>query len=149
MGRRVLASVCAGGYPLQWAGRGRPVATSEGRSTMTPLRARMIADMKLAGLAVETRKAYTRGVQRLAMHYHRRPDRLSEEEVRAFLVELIDQGVARGTFKAVHFGIKFFYTTTLGHDWPLFSKKTASACPSRSGFPRPSATSRLAGCSPA
>jgi integrase/recombinase XerD len=116
---------------------------------MTPLRARMIADMKLAGLAVETRKTYTRGVQRLAIHYRRRPDRLSEEEVRAFLVGLIDQGVARGTFKAVHFGIKFFYTITLGHDWPLFSKKTAFACPSRSGFPRPSATSRLAGCSPA
>jgi hypothetical protein len=115
---------------------------------MTPLRERMIGDMKLAGLSPRTRQAYTQAVKRLAMHYHRRPDRLGEEEVRAFLVGVIDDGIARGTFKRVHFGIKFFYTTTLGRDWPLFSKKTASACRSRSVFPRPSPTTRFAGCSP-
>lgn len=116
---------------------------------MTALRERMIGDMRLAGLSPRTQQAYTQAVKRLAMHYHRRPDRLDEEEVRAFLVGVIDAGIARGTFKRVHFGIKFFYTTTLGRDWPLFSKKTASACRSRSVFPRPSPTTRFAGCSPA
>ncbi|MCE3248356.1 MAG: hypothetical protein K0R41_2181 [Geminicoccaceae bacterium] len=115
---------------------------------MTPLRERMIGDMKLAGLSPRTRQAYTQAVKRLAMHYRRRPDRLDEEAVRAFLVGAINAGMARGTFKRVHFGLKFFYTTTLGRDWPLFSKKTASACRSRSVCPRPSATTRFAGCSP-
>jgi integrase/recombinase XerD len=100
----------------------RPAMTTEGSSVMTSLRERMI-DMELAGLSPGTRQAYTQAVKRLAIHYHRRPDRLDEEAVRAFLVGVIKDGIARGTFKRVHFGLKFFYTTTLGRDWPLFSKK--------------------------
>jgi hypothetical protein len=51
-------------------------------------------------------------VKRLAMHYRRRPDRLDEEAVRAFLVGAINAGMACGTIKRVHFGLKFSYTTT-------------------------------------
>jgi site-specific recombinase XerD len=116
---------------------------------MTALRDRMIGDMKLAGLSVRTQQAYTQAVKRLATFYRRRPDQLSEEDVRAFLVHEIDGGIARGTFKRVHFGLKFFFLTTLGRDWPLFSKKTASGCPSRSVSPRRSATTRFADCSAA
>ena len=49
---------------------------------MSPQRARMIDDMILAGLAEGTRKVYVGAVRRLAAHYHRSPDLLSEEEVR-------------------------------------------------------------------
>lgn len=144
-----LAPLLVGRYPFRGPGGKRPAMATEGGSVMTSLRERMIGDMRLAGLSPRTQQAYTQAVKRLAGHYHRRPDRLSEEEVRAFLVGVIDDGIARGTFKRVHFGIKFFYTTTLGRDWPLFSKKTASACRSRSAFPRSSPTTRFAGCSPA
>ena len=41
---------------------------------MSPLRARMIEDMTLAGLAVGTQKIYTQAVSRLAKHYRRSPD---------------------------------------------------------------------------
>jgi site-specific recombinase XerD len=116
---------------------------------MTALRDRMIGDMKLAGLSVRTQQAYTQAVKRLATFYRRRPDQLSEEDVRAFLVHEIDAGIARGTFKRVHFGIKFFFTITLDRDWPLFSKKTASGCRNRSVSPRRSATTRFADCLPA
>lgn len=116
---------------------------------MTALRVRMVGDMKLAGLSIRTQQAYTQAVKRLATFYRRRPDQLSEEDVRAFLVHEIEAGIARGTFKRVHFGIKFFFTITLGRDWPLFSKKTASGCRSRSVSPRRSATIRFADCSAA
>lgn len=116
---------------------------------MTALRDRMIGDMKLAGLSARTQQAYVQAVKRLAVYYRRRPDRLTEEEVRAFLVGTIDAGIARGTFKRVHFGLKFFFVTTLGRDWPLFSKKTASGSPSRGVSPRRSATARFAACSAA
>lgn len=116
---------------------------------MTVLRDRMIGDMKLAGLSARTQQAYVQAVKRLAVYYRRRPDRLSEEEVRAFLVDAIDAGIARGTFKRVHFGLKFFFATTLSRDWPLFSKKTAFGCPSRSVSPRRLVTIRFADCSPA
>ena len=59
----------------------------------------MIEDMTLAGLAAGTQKIYVRAVRRLAAHYRRSPDQLSEEEVRGYLLGLRQRGVARGTFK--------------------------------------------------
>lgn len=102
---------------------------------MTPLRLRMIEDMKLAGLAERTRAIYVEAAYKLAAHYRRSPDELSEEEVRSYLVGLRERGVARGTFKANHYGIQFLYRHTLDRAWPLFSKKRfarrgRSACPS-------------------
>ena len=93
---------------------------------MTPLRQRMIDDMRLAGFAERTRDVYIQAVRRLAAHYMRSPDVLSEEEVRAYLLHLRDErGIARGTFKTNHGGIRFLYSRTLDRDWPLFSQKNA------------------------
>jgi len=100
--------------------------------TMTPLRCRMIEDMRLAGLTVRSQAIYVKAVRRLAAYYHRSPDQLSEEEVRAYLVKLRDRGVARGTFKVALYAVQFLYAQTLGRDWPLFSKKRF-ACPSTNG----------------
>jgi hypothetical protein len=63
--------------------------------TMTPLRRRMIEDMSLAGLATRSQAIYVKSVRRLAAHYRRSPDELSEEEVRSYLVKLRDRGAAR------------------------------------------------------
>lgn len=90
---------------------------------MSALRDRMIEDMKLAGLAAETQRAYIRAVRQLAAHYRKPPDQLSEEEVRTFLLALIDKRVARGTFKSTRFGVQFFYQQTLGCRWGLFAKR--------------------------
>ena len=49
---------------------------------MSQLRERMIEDMILAGLAEGTRQIYIQAVYKLAKHYRRSPDRISEEEVR-------------------------------------------------------------------
>ena len=87
---------------------------------MTPLRRRMIEDMNLAGLASGSQQIYIKSVRRLAAHYRRSPDELSEEEVRSYLISLRERGVARGTFKANHYGIQFLYRHTLDRDWPLF-----------------------------
>lgn len=90
---------------------------------MSALRHRMIEDMKLAGLAEETQRAYIRAVRQLTAHYRKPPDQLSEEEVRTYLLALIDQRVARGTFKSTRFGVQFFYQQTLGLQWGLFAKR--------------------------
>ncbi len=90
---------------------------------MSPLRARMIEDMTLAGLAVGTQKIYTQAVSRLAKHYRRSPDQLGEEEVRAYLVGLRQRGVARGTFQTSQYGWRFLYHHTLGRGWGLFGEK--------------------------
>ena len=92
---------------------------------MSPLRARMIEDMTLAGLAVGTQKIYTQAVYRLAKHYRRSPDQLGEEEVRAYLVGLRQRGVARGTVQTSQYGLRFLYHHTLGRAWGLFGEKKA------------------------
>ena len=57
---------------------------------MTPLRQRMIDDMKLRGLAATTQEAYVLAVRQLAEHYGKSPDRIHEEEFRAYLLYLKD-----------------------------------------------------------
>jgi site-specific recombinase XerD len=108
---------------------------------MTPMRIRMIEDMGLAGLADRTQKAYLQAIANLAKHYHRSPEQLTEEEVRRYLLDLRDQGAARGSFKISYYGIQFFYRHTLGKDWTLFKKR--SGCRSRSDFLRLCPTSRF------
>lgn len=114
---------------------------------MTPLRARMIEDMKLAGLSARTQKAYLDAVKALSKHFgNRPPDQLSEEEVRQYLLGVRDRS-ARGTFKTCHYGVQFFYRQTLGKDWSLFKKRSGfrsrSVCRRHFPMPRCSAFSAL------
>src|SRR6201998_1845011 len=74
--------------------------------TMSPLRARMIEDMKLAGLAGTTQGIYLQAVRSLAKHYNRSPELLCEEEVRRYLLDIRERN-ARGSFKTSHYGIQF------------------------------------------
>jgi Phage integrase, N-terminal SAM-like domain len=53
---------------------------------MSRLRARMIDDMKLAGLAATTQEIYLQAVGPLAKHYNKSAERLAEEEVRRYLL---------------------------------------------------------------
>ena len=100
----------------------------------SPLRQRMITI--LAGLVSRTQQNYIGAVRRLAAHYRRSPDQLSEDDVRRYLLTLRERGVARGTFKTAHFGIRFLYCRTLERDWPLFGKKRFVS-PVRSDCRRP------------
>src|SRR6516164_4587111 len=78
---------------------------------------RMIEDMKLAGLSAKTQEVYLQAVIALVKRYgNRSPDQLTEEEVRRYLLEVRERN-ARGTFKARHYGIQFFYRNTLCKDW--------------------------------
>ena len=66
---------------------------------MTPLRGRMIEDMKLAGLAATTQGVYLEAVKALSKHFgNRPPDQLSEEEVRQYLLGVRERSArqARG-----------------------------------------------------
>ena len=62
---------------------------------MTPLRQRMLDEMKLAGLMASTQKVYVREVRRLAAYYRRCPAELSQDEVRRYLLAVHGRGVAQ------------------------------------------------------
>ncbi|CAD6550380.1 hypothetical protein LMG27952_05003 [Paraburkholderia hiiakae] len=50
---------------------------------MTPLRRRMIEDMRVRSLAANTQRAYLQQVSNFARHFGRSPELLSPEEIRA------------------------------------------------------------------
>lgn len=87
---------------------------------MTDLRKRMLADLQLAGYSVKTQQCYLMAVRALAKYHMRSPDQLSESEVRAFFLHLINERkVSASTIKIHLYGIKFFFTKTLGQAWPV------------------------------
>lgn len=87
---------------------------------MTPLRQRLIHDLQIRGYADRTVEAYVRAVAQLAKFYHASPDRLTEEQIRHYLLHLSSvQKVARGTHTIALCGIKFFYQQTLSRQWTV------------------------------
>ena len=86
---------------------------------MTELRQRMIADMKLHGLAPGTQTVYLKAVQQLAEYYGRSPDQLSEQELREYFSYLVERKkIANSTLRTAIFGVKFLFDKTLQRPWP-------------------------------
>ena len=89
----------------------------------TALRRRMTQDLQIAGLSDRTQEAYTRAVRMLAEHYHTPPDRLSEAQVRDYLLHLKnDRHFAAASLAIAYSGIKFFYSHTAPRDWPTLRR---------------------------
>jgi site-specific recombinase XerD len=87
------------------------------------LRQRMLQDLQLAGLSERTQEAYLRAVRKLAAHYRRTPDQLSETQVRDYFLYLKnDQKFSPSALKIAHSGIKFFYSHTVVRDWATLLK---------------------------
>jgi len=102
---------------------------------MTELRKRMIEDMQLAGLVQSTQVAYIRAVRQLAAHFRLSPDRLTERQLRDYLIHLRDvRAFAKGTFQQHFHALKFLFVNTLAYDWPLLTKKKSDN-PTASAFP--------------
>jgi integrase/recombinase XerD len=85
---------------------------------MTQLRQRMIEDLQLRGLSERTQEMYVRAVRQLAEHYHKSPDRITEEELRDYFLYLKNvKHYSRSASTIALCGIKFFYTHTLQREW--------------------------------
>jgi integrase/recombinase XerD len=85
------------------------------------LRQRMHQDLKLAGLAEGTQTAYLRAVRQLAAHFRKPPDRITEHELREYLVYLKDEReYSPSSLKIAASGLIFFYTHTVPRDWLTF-----------------------------
>jgi integrase/recombinase XerD len=85
---------------------------------MTPLRQRMIEDLQLRGLSERTPEMYVRAVRQLAEHYHKSPDRITEEELRDYFLYLKNvKHYSRSASTIALCGIKFFYEHTWQQAW--------------------------------
>ena len=89
----------------------------------TALRKKTHQDLQLAGLSEGTQGTYLRVVRQLAVHYHTPPDRLSEQQVRDYLLHLKnDKKSASSTLGIAYSAIKFFYSHTVPRDWPTLQR---------------------------
>lgn len=81
---------------------------------MSPLRKRMIEEMRMRDYSERTISAYVSAVYRLAAFYHESPDKLSREQIRAFLLDLVDEKkVAWSYYKQVLAALRYFYRYVL------------------------------------
>ena len=80
---------------------------------ISPLRQRMIDDMKLRKLAPKTQSGYIRAVKNLTRYLGHSPDTATAEELRNFQLQLVDKGVSSITLNATITALKFFFQTTL------------------------------------
>ena len=80
---------------------------------ISPLRQRMLEDMRLRKLAPQTQAGYIRAVRRLASYLRRPPDTATVEDLRNFQLYLVDRGTSPITLNATITGLKFFFGVTL------------------------------------
>jgi len=81
---------------------------------MTPLRRRMIEDMTLRNFTPQTIQAYVRRVADFARYFNCSPERLGPEQVRAFLLHLLqERGVSISHYNQTRCALRFLYGVTL------------------------------------
>lgn len=85
---------------------------------MTPLRQRMIEDMRIRNLSPHTQATYLLQVSLFARHFSKSPEQLGPEEVRAYQVYLTtDRKLAVGSVLIALGALRFLYKVTLKRDW--------------------------------
>jgi integrase/recombinase XerD len=85
---------------------------------MTPLRQRMIEDMKLRNYADRTIEVYVQRVATFAKHFGKSPERLDAADVRAYLLFLIQEKHASWSYYGQAIcALRLLYRVTLGKDW--------------------------------
>jgi site-specific recombinase XerD len=79
----------------------------------------MTEDLQLKGYSPATQCAYLGAVEKLARHFKRSPADISEEELRAYFLHLVQvEQCAPGTLKIAVSAIKFCFALTLQRHWP-------------------------------
>jgi len=82
---------------------------------MTPLRQRMIDAMVLRGFAARTQETYLMAVGQMARHHHCSPELLSDEQVQAYLLYLLQERQrSRSTVNLTSCAVRFLVCEVLG-----------------------------------
>jgi len=88
---------------------------------VSPLRRRMLEDMRLRKLSPATQRNYIRAVVNLTRFLGRSPDTADAEDLRRYQLHMVEHGVTSTTINATLSGLKFFFSVTL--DRPEAMKK--------------------------
>jgi integrase/recombinase XerD len=90
---------------------------------MTTLRQQFIDYLQSQDMSTRTQTVYVRAVRQLAEYYHLSPDNITDEQIRQYLVYLIEQKqLSDGTVMQLLCGLKLFYTQMLTRPWNVHVK---------------------------
>ena len=81
--------------------------------TVSPLRQRMLEDMRMRQLAPKTQSAYIRAVSRFGAFLGKSPHTASIEDLRRFQLHMVDEGTSPITLNATITGLTFLFDVTL------------------------------------
>src|SRR5210317_744079 len=79
---------------------------------MSPLRARMIEDMRIRGMAETSQKAHIRALKDFTAFLGRSPDTATPDDLRAYQLHMADAKVTPPTFNARITALRFFFGMT-------------------------------------
>ena len=84
---------------------------------VTPLRQRMLEDLRVRNYAPTTMAAYIRNVAEFAKHFGKSPELLGPEQIREYQLHLIkgikEKGASLSSYIQAVCGLRFLYTNTL------------------------------------
>ena len=87
---------------------------------MTALRQRMLEDMKIRNLALNTQDSYLLQVSQFARHFGKSPEVLSPEDIRAYQLYLTqEKKLSAKSITIAVSALRFLYKVTLGREWKL------------------------------
>ena len=83
----------------------------------TPLRERMREDLRLRNYSKHSEKLYLFHVRRFAEYWKRSPEELGLEEVRKYLLHLLERKASQSHYKQAVAALRFLYKYTLSREW--------------------------------
>lgn len=86
---------------------------------MTPLRNRMIEDMKIHGLAENTQLTYVQAIATMAKYFRRSPETFTDDDLRQYFLYLVDERkVTWKTTSVILSALKFLFCFTIAREMP-------------------------------
>ncbi len=87
---------------------------------METYREQMQRDMVLRNLSPKTQYLYHNAARGLEDHFGRPPDQLTEDEVKSFLLSIVQvRKLSQSSLKITYSALRFLYETTLGKGWVM------------------------------
>ena len=80
---------------------------------ISPLRQRMIDDMRARRFSEDTQRDYVRNVRNFTAFLGRPPDTATKEDLRRFQLHMAQQQISPGSTNAAIAALRFFFTVTL------------------------------------
>ncbi len=86
------------------------------KERISPLRERMMEDMRIRGMGDKAQKSHIRAMKDFTAFLKQSPDTATPEDLRAYQLHMTDTGVTPSTFNTRIVALRFFFSMTCGRE---------------------------------